>query len=71
MGFTASSHVSNKYGCLFLALWNVVALAATVIALMNLELSSKTKITFGILGYLLVGLWGGVKLLSLIDRLRR
>lgn len=71
MRFTASSDVSDKYGCLFLVLWNVAALAATVIVLMNLELSGKTTITFGILGYLLLGLWGGVKLLSLINRLRK
>ncbi len=67
----ASIPFSDKYGCLFLVVWNVAALAATLTVLMNLELSSKTRITFGIVGYLLFGLWGGVKLLSLIDRLRR
>jgi len=56
---------------LFLALWNVAALAAVLLVLGNLKLSDKSAITFGILGYVLLGLWGGVKLLSLIGRLRR
>ena len=71
MRFTASADASDKYGCLFLVLWNIAALAATIILLMNLELSAKTRITFGILDYTLLGLWGGVKVLSLIGRLRR
>ena len=69
--FTASSQVSDKSGWLFLVLWNVAALAATVMILMHLDLSRKATITFGIVGYALVGLWGGVKLLSLVNRLRR
>ena len=71
MRFTASSRVDERFGCLFLVLWNVATLATTIIVLMNLGLSGNNNITFGIIGYMLLGLWGGVKVLSLFVRLRR
>lgn len=57
---------TNKYGCLFLVIWNLLVAAAIVTAALTWNLSGRTTITVAIVGYVVGGLYGGVKILSLL-----
>lgn len=57
MRLSSGTEVEGRWGCVFLILWNLLTLLAVLLVLGNTNGSSKSKITFGILGYCVIGLW--------------